>query len=309
MSMKKIVSFGEPMIELAEKVDEFNNKIFVKGFGGDSSNFAIACARQGANISYITALGNDSFGNEFMELYQSEGVDTSNILIDDSHHTGVYFIHYDEKGHHFSYLRKGSAASHYHSDLIPEKTIKEADCLFVSGITQAISDTCSDSVFRTIEIAKANNVLIAYDPNVRLKLWSVARARAIIHETVKHVDIFMPSYEDAVAITNLEDENQIIDFYHDLGVENIVLKLGSKGVLASDGTKRKFVAAHKMETVDQTGAGDTFDGSFIANYLLTNDFFGSVYYANAAAALSTLGIGAVAPIPTKAEVDSFLKGL
>lgn len=301
----KIFAFGEPMIELAEKVIE-GKKLFIKGFGGDTSNFSVACARQGADVSYITSLGNDAFGQEFLDLYKKENIDTSNILLSDEKHTGVYFIHYSEKGHEFSYMRKDSAASNYKSHFLPEKALKNADCLFVSGITQAISNDCCDAVFKAIEVAKFNKTLVVYDPNLRLKLWSLERAKAIINYTAKQCDIFMPSYEDAQSLTNLQDEKEIIQYYHDFGIKFVILKCGSKGVFVSDGNKVEFINAYKVKAIDQTGAGDTFDGAFVVHYLENKQISDAAKYANAAAALSTLGIGAVAPIPYKKDVEDFI---
>src|ERR671922_1374245 len=106
-----IVSIGEPMIEF----NEIEEKHYLQGFGGDSSNMIIAAARTGARAAYITRVGDDEFGRMLLDLWKREGVDTSGVIVDAEAPTGAYFVTHGPQGHVFSYLRKGSAASHIKS--------------------------------------------------------------------------------------------------------------------------------------------------------------------------------------------------
>src|SRR5688500_4846592 len=105
-----IISIGEPLIEF-NQTGGANSNQYLQGFGGDSSNFIIAAARQGARVVYITALGDDTYGKMFLDLWRTEGVDTSAVKIDPSAPTAVSFVTHSEKGHAFHYYRAGSAAS------------------------------------------------------------------------------------------------------------------------------------------------------------------------------------------------------
>jgi 2-dehydro-3-deoxygluconokinase len=178
--------------------------------------------------------------------------------------------------------------------------------LHVSGISQAISSSATDAVFEAIVTARAAGALVSYDTNLRLKLWPLARARAITHAAMAMADIALPGYDDAVQLTGLIDPDRILDFYLGLGPRIVALTLGSEGTLVATPSHRQRIPAFPVDAVDATAAGDTFDGAFLAEYLLTNDLFAAVKYANAAAALSTLGYGAVAPIPRRSAVLDFV---
>ena len=164
----------------------------------------------------------------------------------------------------------------------------------------------------TFAEAKKAGVRVSYDPNLRLKLWTLERARAIIHQTASMVDLFLPSYEDATALTGLESAEAIARFYLDIGPEVVVLKLGAEGALLAtrneDGTtvSMQRFKSFKVQTVDMTGAGDTFDGAFVTCWLSGRAPEHCVTFANAAGAIVTTGLGAVTPIPRRAEVESFL---
>ena len=104
-----IVALGEPLVEMNQT--HKGQLQYLQGFGGDTSNAVIAAARQGARCAYLTRVGNDAFGAQFLDLWASEGVDTSGVQRDDDAHTGLYFVQHGPDGHAFSYLRRGSAAS------------------------------------------------------------------------------------------------------------------------------------------------------------------------------------------------------
>ena len=120
-------------------------------------------------------------------------------------------------------------------------------------------------------------------------------------------DYFFPSIEDAQALSGLRDEGAIIDWAHHLGARNVLLKLGERGVIVSDGTRRETIAGFKVNAMDATGAGDCFCGSVLARLAAGDTLMDAARYANAAAALSTTGFGAVAPLPTPAAVRELMQ--
>jgi 2-dehydro-3-deoxygluconokinase len=298
-----IICLGEPLLEFNQQPDGR----YLPGHGGDTSNCAVAAARQGASVGYITRLGDDAFGKSFLDLWQNEQIDTSAVEIDPDAHTGIYFVTHDETGHHFSYFREGSAASRLAPDTLPIKAITSAKILHVSGISQAISDTAADAVFTAIRAAKQAGVLVSYDTNLRLKLWPLDRARAVTHTAMAECDIALPGLEDAQQLTGLDDPDAIADFYLELGAKIVALTLGAQGTLVATAEERRRIVGQQVSPVDATAAGDTFDGAFLAEYLTTRDPFAAAAYANAAAALSTQGYGAVAPMPTRRAVREFLE--
>ena len=300
----EIICFGEPLMEFNQAED---GDRYLAGHGGDTSNCAIAAARQGARVGYLTALGTDDFGQSFLDLWDREGVDHSHVLRKAEAQTGIYFVSHGQAGHSFSYRRAGSAASRITPEEVPEAYIAGAHILHVSGISQAISDSACDAVFHAMEIARENGVKVSYDPNLRLQLWPLDRARAVIHGAMASCHIALPGLEDAQRLTGLEAPEAIADFYLGLGSEIVVLTLGPEGALVATGAERRLIAGRKVSAVDATAAGDTFDGAFLAEYLRGTDPFRAAAYANAAAALSTQGYGAVAPMPARLQVTAFLE--
>ena len=242
----------------------------------------------------------------FVDLWKSEGVDTAGVALDAEAPTGVYFVAHGPQGHEFSYLRAGSAASRMRPDALPLEVLRSARLLHASGISQAISASACDAVFAAFELARGTGALVTYDPNVRLKLWPLARARAIVAASMAHCTWCLPSQDDAHVLFAGASPEAVIDAIHRAGAPGVVLKLGAEGCLVSDGKRREHVPARAVASVDATGAGDCFDGAFAARLIAGDDPFIAARYANAAAALATMGYGAVAPLPRAAEVARVL---
>lgn len=312
----EIVALGEPLIEFSA-IDETplsKVKQFKRGFGGDTSNLVVAVSRLGGKAGYLTCLGNDEFAESFLGLWQKEGVDTRHIVTDSTAYTGMYFIARMGQKHNFTYLRQNSAASRMTPEFLPADYIRRARLLHISGISQCISTSACDTVFSAIAIAKEANVKISYDPNLRLKLWPIHRAKAIIHQTISMADIVLPSIEDAQALNGKKSAEEIVQLYLDLGPEVVALKLGAEGSLLAtrekteDGLRlhvRKF-EPFKVNSKDMTGAGDTFDGAFVVGYLAGWPLDRCMRFANAAAALTTTELGAVSPIPRLKSVEDLM---
>ena len=152
--MIDIVAIGEALVEF-NQTGEGSGRTYLQGFGGDTSNALIAAVRQGATGSYFTRLGDDEFGRMCLQLWRDEGVDAREVLIDATAATGIYFVRHGKEGHTFSYLRAGSAASLVQPSDVPAQLIERARFLHVSGISQAISASATDTVFHAIRVAKA----------------------------------------------------------------------------------------------------------------------------------------------------------
>jgi 2-dehydro-3-deoxygluconokinase len=306
--MLDILALGEPLMEFAEVGDyRKGDRLYLKGYGGDVSNMAVAAARQGAKVGIFTALGEDQFAIDFLELWDREGIDRSTVIRRDSERTGIYFIGYGAEGHVFSYFRKGSAASLVVPAELPLDAIANARVLYISAISQAISENCADACVAAIRHASGHGNLVCYDTNLRLKLWSIDRARHVIHSAVALADIVRPSLDDARMLSGLQAPDEICRFYLELGPRTVALTLGKHGAMIANSEGCRLVPLSiSVEAVDATGAGDTFSGAFLAEWLRSGDPYAAAAYGNIAAALSTLGRGAVAPMPCRAEVEKHL---
>jgi 2-dehydro-3-deoxygluconokinase len=299
---------GEPMLEFNQMPEaEDGRRRYLEGFGGDTCNAAVAARRQGARVAYITALGRDTAGERFMQLWRDEGVDASAVRRSQSHPTAVYFVTHGAAGHEFLYYRHDSAAARLGPDDVPEALIAGARIFFASGISQGISASAADAVFHAIDIGRRHGVRIAYDTNYRPRLWPPARAAAIIHAAIAQSDIALPGLDDAKILTGLSDPDAIADFYLRLGPEIVALKLGDAGALIATPRGRTRLPPFPCSPVDATGAGDAFCGSFLARLIAGDAPEAAGRYAAAAAALHTQGYGAIAPIPHAAEVHAALR--
>jgi 2-dehydro-3-deoxygluconokinase len=140
-----------------------------------------------------------------------------------------------------------------------------------------------------------------------LKLWSLDRARHVIHAAVALADIVRPSLDDARMLSGLHAPDEICRFYLGLGPRIVALTLGKDGAMIATPEGCSLVPSSvSVDAVDATGAGDTFSGAFLAEWLRSRDPRLAAAYGNVAAALSTLGKGAVTPIPRRTDVETHL---
>lgn len=298
--MVEILCLGEPLVELNAQPD--GN--FKPGFGGDVSNVAVALARQGRDVSLISKIGADPFGAQLRGLWDREGVDTVHVATVQELETGIYFVFHDETGHHFVYRRKGSAASKMSIDDIPKKAISKARIFYSSGIGLGVSQSLREATFHAVSVATKADTDVAFDPNLRTALWSLEEARSVTHDLMQHCTIALPGLDDARRMTGLQAPEEILRFYHKLGARVVALTLGADGVIVSDGQAVHTLPGARVNAVDATGAGDCFNGIFLASYLEHGNLVKAAETANRGAALSTTGYGAVAPIPHKSTLET-----
>lgn len=304
MSMAQILAFGEPLAEFNQTRP--GNAEWRLGYGGDTSNFCIAAARQGASVGYISAVGADRFGDDLRSLWQKEGVDHSHVLTDAQAPTGMYFVSHDASGHHFDYLRAGSAASRYSATRLPRRAIASARVLHLSGISLAISERACDAGLAAMAEARAVGVMVSLDTNLRLRLWPLARARAIMREALQMCDLCLPSWDDITALLDCREPDAVVDKLLAWGSKLVILKRGANGCYVATPTDRNLVMPHVVDAVDATGAGDCFGGAFVARLMAGDNPLAAARYANVAAALSTTGYGALAAIPRAEAVYAAL---
>ena len=306
--MFDVTALGEGMVEFNQT--RAGERTWLQGFGGDTSNAVIAAARAGARTAYLSRVGEDDFGGTLLALWRGEGVDTSAIDRDPGAPTGLYFVTHGPQGHAFSYRRAGSAASAMTPQWLlqsaPQAVLRQTRLLHVSGISLAISPSARDTALAAMQQARAAGASVAFDANLRLKLWSLADARSGIAAAVAACDIFLPSVDDMATLHALRDAAAIIDWGHAAGARTVVVKLGPDGCVVSDGSRRQAIAGHRVGAVDATGAGDCFSGNLLARLAAGDDVFTAARYANAAAALAVQGWGAVAPLPTRDAVRKLL---
>lgn len=295
-----LLTLGEPLFELANT----EPGIWREGIGGDTSNVAIAAARQGVRAGAVGRLGDDSFGAAIRAQWDRDGVDHGAVLAVPGAPTGIYFIRHTDAGHQFEYRRSASAAAGITPGDLPDLT---CGTLHLSGITMAISTGSAATALAAIAQVKSTGAQVSYDPNLRLNLTTLDDARAA-QEAVfaAGCDVALPGLDDARQLTGLWDAGDIAARYLSLGARLVAVTLGADGALVADATGATHIPPRPAQLVDASGAGDCFDGCFLARLSLGDTPVQAARYAVAASSLSVQGHGAVSSIPTAAQVAAVL---
>ena len=265
-----IVTLGETMVLFwpddgrgLETADRY-----ARSFGGAESNFAIAVARLGVGVRWISRLGDDAFGRYIQGTLEGEGVEVAATL-DSGAPTAVFFKERTSSGpRRVVYYRRGSAAARLSPEDLAPHLFRGARLLHLTGITPALSATCAAAVERALALAREEGLLISVDPNVRLQLWSdAATCRAALHRLMARADVVLLGDEDAAILFPGLDEHSVLDAVAALGPRTVVHKLGARGACALQEGRFAGVAAVPVTVADTVGAGDGFDAGFLVALL------------------------------------------
>lgn len=295
-----VVALGEPLIEFNQRDPAHPD--YARGFGGDTSNAVIAAARLGARTAYVCQVGDDAFGRDLLALWRSEGVATDGVRTLPGADTGLYFVSHGPAGHEFTYRRAGSAAARMTAADLPVALLQRTRWLHLSGISLAISDSARAAALQAVALARAAGARISLDLNFRPRLWPASLALAVVRPLLDAVDLFLPSADELAALTGLSTPDEQLDWAHAQGARAVVLKLGAAGCRIGEGGLRQTLPGHAVAALDATGAGDCFAGACLSQLARGARLADAARVANLAAALSTRGFGAVAPLPRPADL-------
>lgn len=305
-----VVSLGEPMVEFcATDVGRLGKVLlFKRGWGGDTSNFAVAAARQGLEVAHICRLGGDEFGKSFMELWENEGIDTGKVITEPEGWTAIYIISLMAGGgHDFTYYRAGSAASRYNINDLDIKYLEKTSFFHTSGISLAISKSVRQAALEALRLVKENDGYNSFDINMRTKLWDAETARRSFSEAFKVCDVVFASMEDVNTLYGFTQPEKAAKHLRGMGVETVVVKHGGKGCYVSTDKKSFNMPGYRVNVIDTTGSGDAFDGAWIKGVQMDWDLEKTASFSNAVGALTATGLGAVAPIPRYDEAVKIIR--
>lgn len=306
----EVVTFGESMVvfnpDVAGPLRSINT--FTKSLGGAESNFAIALSRLGHKVGWFSRVGNDEFGKYIINTIRGEGVDVSKAIVDNERSTGILFKEkYQSVNPNVYYYRKGSAASTLNSYDIDENYIKQAKILHITGITPALSKSAEETVFRAVDIAKSNGVLVSFDPNIRLKLWNISDARSILLKLANISDIIMPGLDEAEVLTGLKDPEKMAEYFLSMNNKLVAIKLGEDGCYLCTKEKRIYSKGFKVQNlVDTVGAGDGFAAGLISGFLRGLSLEECGLYANGVGAMATFVKGDMEGYPEYEKLINFI---
>lgn len=281
-----VIGLGECMVEFHSAEALAQAATFHRAYGGDVLNALVAAARQGARTAFVSRVGDDPFGPALLAAWRAEGIDTSHAPLVPGEN-GVYFISVDARGERsFTYRRAGSAAAGMTAEL-DETFIASSRCLLLSGITQAISPGARAATLAAARIARHYGVTVAYDPNFRPRLWtSLGEARSACAELLPFVDILLPSLP--------ADADVLPGPAHELA-PHVAVKLGEAGCRVWHEVSWTDMPPVPAAVVDTTGAGDCWNGTYLAALLRDTPPAAAAALANAVAAAKLAHRGAIPP--------------
>jgi len=293
-------------MELSCEGDLRMARMFNRSFGGDTLNTAVAAARLGSSVSYITRLGNDAFALALQELILKEGIQLSPNR-QGKGSTGMYFVSIDtEAQREFVYYRQNSAGTQLSPEDISPELVKSAKVVYASGITMAISDSARKAVVKAFKIAREAGIMTAFDPNYRELLWqSEERTVDALNEILPYVDIFVPSFqEDTSMLINFNRPEQVLDYFLFKGIKLVVVKAGAHGCYIGYKKEVQHVPAIPIKAIDTTGAGDAFNGGFLHGIVTDESLLNCAKLGITTASLKVLNRGTAAAMPSKDAVYS-----
>ncbi len=271
--------------------------IFSEGGGGKGANQAVAAARAGALVNFVARVGNDVLGKKGVQSLTDEGIDTRFIFYDPKVPTGVAFIVVDDKGENSIVVASGANALLSVNDIEKvQNEIVSADVLLVQ------LESPLDSIYAAIKIAHQNGTKVILNP---------APARPLDNSLLKEIDIITPNKVEVEMITGIkvtDDESlcAAVKKFNELGIKNVIITLGSKGVFLGLPSITALIPSYKVNAIDSTGAGDVFSGAlaaFIANGM---DIETAARMAIASASISVTRMGALNSAPNRTEIEEFI---
>ena len=306
-----VVGIGESMIlftpesmGLMRYARNFSSKV-----AGAETNTLIGLSRLGHSTGWISRVGKDEFGAALLAAVRGEGINVDLVSVDCEAPTGIYFKELvNEAVTRIYYYRKQSAASRLSLDDLQEDYIRRAKYLYLTGITPALSESCEKAVFKSIELAKKNNVKIVFDPNLRRKLWDDAKARQTLLAIASQADIVLPGISEGQFLFHKDGYEDIAEGFLHLGASTVVVKLGEKGAYFSTRHKAGLVAGyHVKQVIDPVGAGDGFAAGFLSGLLNGLTIEEAVKRGNAVGAIVTTVNGDIEGLPDSDLLVSFME--
>ena len=268
----EIVAVGEAMIEMAVTHEGH----YRRGFAGDTFNTIWHMAQvlgSQFDLGFVTKVGVDSLSNEFIAELERDGLTTKDVCQVSERTMGLYMIELDGVERHFHYWRNHSAAQLLADDETwLSKAFGEASLIHLSGITLAIlSEVARQQLFNSLNLARANGARVSFDPNIRPRLWaSRDELCTTLQSFLSVTDIALPSFEDEAAYWGDKTPEDTLNRFLLEGVDEIVVKNGSKAVVAmvADGEMIVKTTTAVSNVRDTSGAGDALNAGYLASRLM-----------------------------------------
>ena len=304
-----VITIGEAMAMFVatETGDLADAEHFVKRVAGAELNVATGLARLGMKVSWVSRVGDDSFGRFVLNALKKEHIDASGVTVDCRFATGYQLKSKAENGTDpiVEYFRKGSAASHLSTDDFNAAVFSRARHLHLSGVAAALSSSSYALLEHAAANMKAQGKTLSFDPNLRPVLWkSEAEMVEKLNRLAFQADWVLPGLKEGVILTGQQTPEGIADFYLQHGVKAVVIKTGPDGAWYKTASgEQGAVAPVKVDNVvDTVGAGDGFAVGVISALLEGKTLQQAVQRGNKIGALAIQVLGDSEGLPTQEEL-------
>ena len=299
-----IAIVGECLIELSANGTLADTSTLNKYFGGDTVTTAVAVARLGGSVTYLTKVGNDGFSEFIISSLQKENIDTSLIKTNDEQN-GMYIVSHTLDNKEVLYYKRKTAATKLSIEDISEDCIKKLKLIYSTGVVQSLSASSRELVRESFRIAKENDVLTAYDPNYTSCFMNSSDTKEYFEEIIDLTDIiFLSLKHDAVKLYEIESIDKVMKYFWDRGVKIVVIKSHiDNGYYTGYNGDISFTEFYNSQkAIDTTASGDVFNGGFL--YAITNGYApaDASKFAAVVSGLQTQNYGAIQAIPYKETV-------
>ena len=300
MDAKKIVVVGSTNMDMVVKTSHIPTHgetvlggAFFMNPGGKGANQAVTVARLGGNVLFVSKLGNDVFGKQAVQLFAAEGINTSCVLSDATLPSGVALITVDAAGENSIVVAAGANANLLPADI--EGALNE---ISNAGIILLQLEIPLATVRYVVEYASSKGIKVILNP---------APAAVLPSGLLSHIDIITPNVTEAsmiagIKVSDIETAKQAAARIQGMGAGNVVITMGPAGALVLEGAVFTHVPAPKVQPVDTTAAGDTFNGALAVALSEHKSLPDAVRFACEAAALSVTRLGAQSSIPYRHEL-------
>lgn len=298
---KKICVIGSSntdMVVKSEKLPAAGETIlggtFLMNAGGKGANQAVAAAKLGANVTFVSKVGDDIFGKQAIQGFQKEGINTNFVFTDAENPSGVALILVDAKGENSIAVASGANGNLQIAEA--EKSIEQ---ISANDIVLLQLEIPIPTVEFAIKKCSENGAKVILNP---------APAQKLNENIFKFLEIITPNETEAelltgIKVTDLESAKHAAEVLHQKGVKNIIITLGSRGAYLYNTNTNLLISAPQVQAVDTTAAGDVFNGALAVALSEGNEMEQAINFACKAAAISVTRMGAQASAPLRSEIN------
>jgi ribokinase len=300
MENRKIVVVGSSNMDMVVKTDHIPvpgetvlSGSFFMNPGGKGANQAVAVARLGGEVLFVSKMGNDVFGKQFSQLFSDEGIDTRYILSDEDLPSGVALITVDDAGENSIVVASGANANLHSQDM--DGALAQ---IASAGILLVQLEIPMETVNYVVKFAHQKGVKVILNP---------APANTLSQELLECIHILTPNKTEAsmiagVEVQDMQSAKKAAQIICSKGARNVVVTMGPLGAVICKAGDCSVVSARKVQTVDTTAAGDVFNGALAVAVSEGKELEDAVDFACEAAAISVTRLGAQSSIPYRTEL-------